>query len=163
MVHRELDPKPRGDLTLNVYTDKLGATLLRIVGVAVIACGMGTFAYGVHEQAAYDPILLIGLAVMGMGMSCTRMHLSGRAIQSLGPTQVARGSTLINVNQQVAGSVGTALMSVILTKQFNDSPRVLRGVRGGDRVRLPDVHPSGIPAEETGAVGPRPAGRASRA
>lgn len=32
-----------------------------------------------------------------------------------------RGSTLISVNQQVGGSIGTALMSVLLTYQFNHS------------------------------------------
>ena len=40
------------------------------------------------------------------------------------PHEVARGSTLINVNQQVAGSIGTALMSVILTNQFNRSDNI---------------------------------------
>jgi hypothetical protein len=37
---------------------------------------------------------------------------------------VAGGSTLIHVNLQVAGSIGTALMSVILTSQFNRSPYI---------------------------------------
>ena len=45
-------------------------------------------------------------------------------MQALSPHQIARGSTLISVNFQVAGSVGTALMSVILTNQFNRSPSI---------------------------------------
>jgi MFS transporter, DHA2 family, multidrug resistance protein len=49
------------------------------------------------------------------------MPVSGSAVRGLAPNQVARGSTLINVNQQVAGSIGTALMSVILTSRFNSS------------------------------------------
>jgi hypothetical protein len=61
---------------------------------------------------------------MGMGMGCTMMPVSGSAVQALGPHQVARGSTLVNVNQQVAGSIGTALMSVILTNQFNRSENI---------------------------------------
>ena len=32
--------------------------------------------------------------------------LSGSAVQALAPQRIARGSTLISVNQQVAGSVG---------------------------------------------------------
>src|SRR5436309_5586580 len=74
-----------------------------LVGITVIAIGMGTFAYGVSQHYAYAPVLMIGLAVMGMGMGCTMMPVSGAAVQALGPHQVARGSTLINVNQQVAG------------------------------------------------------------
>ena len=49
------------------------------------------------------------------------MPLFGSAVRGLAPHQVACGSTLINVNLQVAGSIGTALMSVILTSQFNHS------------------------------------------
>jgi hypothetical protein len=54
-------------------------------------------------------------------MGCTMMPLSGAAVQTLRQDQVARGSTLLNVNQRVAGSVGTAVMSVILTSQINRS------------------------------------------
>ena len=104
--------------------DKRGPGYVVLVGITLIAAGMGTFAYGVHQHDAYLPVLLVGLAVMGMGMGCTMMPVSGSAVQSLPPHQVARASTLINVNQQVAGSIGTALMSVILTSQFNRSEYV---------------------------------------
>ena len=40
-------------------------------------------------------------------------------MQALTPRQVARGTTLISVNQQVGGSIGAALMAVVLTNQFN--------------------------------------------
>jgi hypothetical protein len=59
-----------------------------------------------------------------MGMGCTMMPLSGAAVQALAPHEIARGSTLISVNQQVGGSIGTALMSVILTNQFNRSENI---------------------------------------
>ncbi len=104
--------------------DKRGPGWVVLVGITVIAAGMGTFAHGVSQQMAYNPTLMVGLAVMGMGMGATMMPVSGAAVQALAPHQVARGSTLINVNQQVAGSIGTALMSVILTSQFNRSEYV---------------------------------------
>jgi EmrB/QacA subfamily drug resistance transporter len=104
--------------------DKRGPGYVVLVGISLIATGMGTFAYGVYHQYPYMPVLLIGLAVMGMGMGCTMMPVSGSAVGTLAPHQVARGSTLINVNQQVAGSIGSALMSVILTSQFNRSEYV---------------------------------------
>jgi general stress protein CsbA len=50
--------------------------------------------------------------------------LPGSTVQTLAPHQVAHGSTLITVNRYVANSVGTALMSVILTKQFNHSETI---------------------------------------
>jgi DHA2 family multidrug resistance protein len=106
------------------FMDKRGPGKIVLVGVTLILAGMSTFAFGVYRQDDYLPILLIGLTVMGMGMGCTMMPLSGAAVQALGPQQVARGSTLVNVNQQIAGSVGTALMSVILTNQFNRSENI---------------------------------------
>ena len=101
--------------------DKRGPGWVVLVGITLIAIGMGTFAYGVSHQYAYTPVLLTGLAVMGMGMGSTMMPLFGSAVRGLAPHQVASGSTLINVNLQVAGSIGTALMSVILTSQFKHS------------------------------------------
>jgi len=101
--------------------DKRGPGWVVLVGITLIAIGMGTFAYGVSHQYAYTPVLLTGLAVMGMGMGCTMMPLFGSAVRGLAPHQVASGSALINVNLQVAGSIGTALMSVILTSQFKHS------------------------------------------
>ncbi|HEY1442374.1 MAG TPA: DHA2 family efflux MFS transporter permease subunit, partial [Mycobacterium sp.] len=101
--------------------DKRGPGWVVLVGITLIATGMGTFAYGVSHQYAYTPVLLTGLAVMGMGMGSTMMPLFGSAVRGLAPHQVASGSTLINVNLQVAGSIGTALMSVILTSQFKHS------------------------------------------
>jgi DHA2 family multidrug resistance protein len=106
------------------FMDKHGPGKVVMVGLPLIATGMGIFAFGVSRLYEYLPVLLIGLAVMGMGMGCTMMPVSGSAVQTLRHDQVARGSTLINVNQQVAGSVGTALMSVILTSQFNHSPYI---------------------------------------
>lgn len=107
------------------FMDKRGPGKVILVGITLIATGMAVFAFGVWKQADYLPLLLAGLAIQGMGLGCTMMPLSGSAIQALGPSQVARGSTLINVNQQVAGSCGTALMSVILTNQFNRSENIV--------------------------------------
>lgn len=104
--------------------DKRGPGKVLLVGITLIALGMGIFAYGVATQAEYLPTLVTGLIIMGLGMGCTMMPLSAAAVQTLAPHQIARGSTLVNVNQQVAASVGTALMSVLLTSQFNRSPYV---------------------------------------
>jgi EmrB/QacA subfamily drug resistance transporter len=101
--------------------DRQGPGKIVLVGITLMCGGMGTFAYGSWHQDAYWPVLVTGLVVFGLGMGCTMMPLSGAAVQTLRPNQVARGSTLINVNQRVAGSIGTAVMSVILTSAINRS------------------------------------------
>ena len=101
--------------------DKRGPGWVVLAGITLIAIGMATFASGVSHQYAYTPVLLTGMAVMAMGIGSTMMPVLGCAVRGLAPHQVAGGSTLIHVNLQVAGSIGTALMSVILTSQFNRS------------------------------------------
>ncbi|WP_242670166.1 DHA2 family efflux MFS transporter permease subunit [Mycobacterium decipiens] len=99
--------------------DRRGGHGVLVTGITLIAAGMGTFAYGVATQRDYLPTLLTGLTILGLGMGCTRMPLVAVAMQSLAPNQIARGSTLIKVNQQMAAAVGTALVSVILASQLN--------------------------------------------
>ncbi|ORB87556.1 MFS transporter [Mycobacterium kansasii] len=98
--------------------DRRGARGVLVIGVALNVAGMGVFAYGVADQRESLPMLLTGLTILGLGMGATRMPLVAVAMQTLAPHQMARGSTLIKVNQQVAAAVGTALLSVILTSQL---------------------------------------------
>ncbi len=104
--------------------DRRGPGKIVLVGIALITVGLGMFAFGVARQAEYMPTLLIGLAIMGLGMGCTMMPLSVASVQALSPHQIARGTTLISVSHQVGGSMGTALMSMILTNQFNRSENI---------------------------------------
>jgi EmrB/QacA subfamily drug resistance transporter len=93
--------------------------------MALIAAGFFTFTQ-VDADTSY--LLLCGsLFVMGMGMGGTMMPIMTSAIKALTNADVARGSTLLNILQQIGGSVGAAVMSVILTSEINDS-RPLPGV-----------------------------------
>ncbi|HTX96164.1 MAG TPA: DHA2 family efflux MFS transporter permease subunit [Mycobacterium sp.] len=101
--------------------DRQGPGKIVLVGIALITAGLGTFALGAARQADYLPTLLIALTIMGLGMGCTMMPLTVASVQALAPHQIARGTTLMSVSHQVGGSMGTALMSMILTNQFNRS------------------------------------------
>jgi hypothetical protein len=52
------------------------------------------------------------------------MPIMTSALQTLSDHEIARGSTLMNITQQVAASIGTALFSVLLTNGFNASSAV---------------------------------------
>ena len=58
---------------------------------------------------------------MGFGMGATMMPLFTSALKTLAP-QVARGSTLLNITQQIASSFGVAMMSVVLTNNLKSYP-----------------------------------------
>ena len=96
--------------------DKTAAGRVILPGLLLIALGMGVLTQ-VGAGTSY-PLLLGALATMGMGMGATMMPITTTALQSLTDRMVARGSTLLNIVQQVANSVGTAVMSVVLTNQL---------------------------------------------
>jgi EmrB/QacA subfamily drug resistance transporter len=104
--------------------DRQGPGKIVLVGIALMTAGLATFTFGVAGQAHYLPTLLIALSIMGLGMGCTMMPLSVASVQALAPHQIARGTTLMSVSHQVGGSMGTALMSMILTNQFNRSENI---------------------------------------
>ncbi|OBK24340.1 MFS transporter [Mycobacterium asiaticum] len=107
-----------------MFMDRKGPGKCVLAGISLITVGLGIFTVAVARQSAYLPLPLVGLAILGMGMGCTMMPLSGAAVQALAPHEIARGSTLISVNLQVGGSIGTALMSMVLTSQFNRSETI---------------------------------------
>lgn len=105
--------------------DRQGPGKILLVGIALITVGLGAFAFGVAKQVDYAPTLLVALTIMGLGMGCTMMPVAVASVQALAPHQIARGTTLMSVSHQVGGSMGTALMSMILTNQFNRSDNIV--------------------------------------
>ena len=115
-------------------TDKIPVGRIVPVGLVVIVIGM----FGLTQVRADTPyeLLIAELFVMGLGMGATMMPVMTSALKTLRHHEVARGSTLLNITQQVASSVGVAVMSVILTNHLNDSPVIpgtekVPGLNGG--------------------------------
>ena len=106
-------------------TDKMGPGKFVLAGIGLIAIGMGVFTQ-ITDTTSYG-LILGSLFVMGMGMGMTMMPIMTAALASLADKEVARGSTLINIVQQAAASIGTAVMSVILTDQLLSKPAVVAG------------------------------------
>ena len=127
--------------------DRQGPGKIVLVGIALITAGLGTFAFGVARQADYLPTLLVGLAIMGLGMGCTMMPLTVASVQALAPHQIARGTTLMSVSHQVGGSMGTALMSMVLTNQFNRSENITAANKLA--ILQQKAAASGVPVEQS--------------
>ncbi len=98
--------------------DKFGPGKIVIVGITLIGLPMAVFTQ-VGADTSYV-ILLGSLFVMGLGMGCTMMPIMTAALQTLTHSEVARGSTLMNIVNQIGGSIGTATMSVVLTNMLKD-------------------------------------------
>jgi EmrB/QacA subfamily drug resistance transporter len=130
-----------------VLADKIGPGKIVMSGIAVVTAGMLMFTQvGVDTSYTY---LLAALFVMGLGMGGTMMPMMTAALQTLTDHNLARGSTLMNIVQQVAASVGTALFSVLLTNGFKESPEVqqLQGALasgGVESLRDPSIIPTAL-------------------
>ena len=79
------------------------------------------------------------LFVMGIGMGFSMMPLMSGAMQTLRKAAVARASTALNIIQQVGASIGTAVMSVLLTEALKS--------RLGDGAGIGGTVPAHLPAQ----------------
>jgi EmrB/QacA subfamily drug resistance transporter len=94
----------------------------RIVPFGLLIITGGMFALTQITSTTPYPQLITVLFIMGLGMGLTMMPLMTSALRTLRSSEVARGSTLLNIVQQIASSVGVATMSVILTNNLKSSP-----------------------------------------
>jgi EmrB/QacA subfamily drug resistance transporter len=100
----------------------------RIVPFGIVAIAIGMFGLTQIEADTSYGVLIALLFVMGLGMGATMMPLFTTALKTLTHHEVARGSTLLNITQQIASSVGVAVISVMLTNQLKGSPLALPAI-----------------------------------
>jgi MFS family permease len=100
-------------------SDKFPVGRIVPFGLVFIAVGMVGLTQ-ITSTTSY-PVLLGLLFIMGLGMGGTMMPIMTSALKTLRAAEVARGSTLLNITQQIASSIGVAVMSVILTNGLKDA------------------------------------------
>jgi EmrB/QacA subfamily drug resistance transporter len=96
-----------------MLADRIGPGKIVLTGISVITIGMAMFTQ-IEADTSYLYICS-ALFIMGLGMGGTMMPIMSAALATLRPHTIARGSTLMNIVQQVSASIGTALFSVLLT------------------------------------------------
>lgn len=99
---------------------RLGARTIAAVGMGLTALGTLPFAFA---DATTSPLWLsLALVVRGAGLGSVFMVVMVAAYTDLAPEQVTHGSTLTRILQQIGGSVGAAVFSVILQRQLASHP-----------------------------------------
>ncbi len=106
-----------------ILADKIPVGRIVPVGLVLITGGMFALTQ-VDGTTSYWGYLIPVLFVMGLGMGATMMPLMTSALKTLTAHQVARGSTLLNISQQVASSIGVAIISVVLTNGLKNDDLV---------------------------------------
>jgi EmrB/QacA subfamily drug resistance transporter len=100
----------------------------RIVPFGLILITFGFLGLTQIEADTSYTLLIALLFIIGLGMGATMMPLFTTALRTLKHHEVARGSTLLNITQQIASSVGVAVISVVLTNQLKDAPLALPAI-----------------------------------
>jgi EmrB/QacA subfamily drug resistance transporter len=97
-------------------TDSIGARV--VVPAGVLLALAGTAAYtrvGAHTSYV---LLSIALFVIGLGLGSTIVPSMAVAYQAVSREAVPQATSAINVIQRLAGSVGTALLAVVLQRNL---------------------------------------------
>src|SRR4051794_5133037 len=115
-------------------TDRTGAGRIVLVGLAFVLVGTVAFAL-VTDSTSY---WLLGgaLFVRGIGMGATMMPAMSAAYQTLSHAAVARATSALNIIQRVGGSIGTAVLAIVLQHQItSEFPVTGRGGGGLEAVQ----------------------------
>jgi EmrB/QacA subfamily drug resistance transporter len=107
-------------------TDKLGARRVVPVGVALATAGTLAYTRIAVDTPYWD--LAGALLFIGAGLGATITPSMAAAFQGLERSQMAMATSTINVVQRIAGSLGTALLAVVLQRTIQDN---LDGFHGG--------------------------------
>jgi EmrB/QacA subfamily drug resistance transporter len=99
-----------------VLTDKIGAR--KIVPVGVLLALVGTAGYTQVEAHTSYWLLSVWLFLIGAGLGATISPSMAAAYQGLQGPAIGKATSAINVVQRIAGSVGSALLAVLLQRQI---------------------------------------------
>ncbi len=103
-----------------ILADRIGPGKIVMAGITAITVAMAVFTQ-LTDTTSYG-VVIGALFLMGLGMGGTMMPIMAAALATLTAHNTARGSTLLNIVQQVAASLGTALFSVLLTNNIKEQP-----------------------------------------
>ncbi|HEY2478312.1 MAG TPA: DHA2 family efflux MFS transporter permease subunit [Solirubrobacterales bacterium] len=128
-------------------TDKYGPNRLPACGIPLLVIGLAPFAF-VTATTSY--VLLCSFSfILGLGMGFSMMPTMTAAMQAVPAAAIARTSTAMNIIRQGGASIGTAILSVILTAEITSNlGSVASGGNGLEEIRTLS------PAQQAAAQGP---------
>jgi MFS family permease len=107
-------------------TDRYGPSRWAAFGLPLLIVGLAPFAF---VQADTSYVLLCSfMFIAGLGMGLSMMPTMTAAMQAVPPAAIARTSTAMNIIRQSGASIGTAILSVLLSTAITAN---LAGLGGG--------------------------------
>jgi EmrB/QacA subfamily drug resistance transporter len=109
--------------------DRIGARGLVIAGF--VLAGLATVPFAFADTGTSIVWLEIALLVRGAGLGLVVIPLMTLAFIGLGRAEVPHASVVTRVSQQIGGSVGVAVLAVILTTTASSSGSLVTGFQVG--------------------------------
>ena len=131
-------------------TDRYGPWRWPAAGIPLLVIGLIPFAF-VTAHTSY--VLLCGFNfVLGLGMGMSMMPTMTAAMQAVPSAAIPRVSTAMNIIRQAGASIGTAVMTVLLSTAIKDRLSFLPAVHHGGNGFASLQHVS--PAQHATVAGP---------
>ena len=123
-------------------TDRIGARLVVVTGVGLAMIGTAAYTQITADSSYW--FLSAALFLVGIGLGSTIMPSMAVAYQGLAREEVPRATSAINTIQRIAGSLGTALLAVVLQRAMtSELPELHGGLSSAAALARHD--PAGIP------------------
>jgi MFS family permease len=117
-------------------TDRIGGGPVVLFGMIVMTLGsVGLTHWGAHSSYWETSAILY---VRGVGLGCCFMPAMAAAYTTITRPEIPRATTAMNVFQRVGGSIGTALLAVVLEHQIRSALPHAESVGGGTIQPLPE-------------------------
>jgi EmrB/QacA subfamily drug resistance transporter len=116
---------------------KVGPKPFIVLGTALISTALFYYAtIGAHST--YLGKILPGMLILAAGMACLFVPLTGVAVAKVRATDSGLASALLNVGQQVGGSIGLSVLATVAAKAATSSGKTHAAelARTGDKTVL---------------------------
>jgi len=116
-------------------TDRIGGGRVVLFGMVVMTLAtVALTRLGAHTPYTTTCAILV---VRGIGLGCSLMPAMASAFTTISRAAIPRATTALNVLQRVGGSIGTALLAVVLQDQIKAAVPGASGIGGGAIAPLP--------------------------
>jgi EmrB/QacA subfamily drug resistance transporter len=109
-------------------TDRYGPSWLPAVGIPLLVIGISPFAF-VTAHTSYVLLSAFNF-VLGLGMGMSMMPTMTAAMQAVPVSAIARVSTAMNIIRQAGASIGTAILTVLLSHAISTHVGAAHGSGG---------------------------------
>ncbi|AXI77281.1 MDR family MFS transporter [Peterkaempfera bronchialis] len=99
-------------------TDRMKPGLLALAGVFIAL--LGTLPFALIDENSNQAVLAAAMVARGIGVGVVTLPSLAAAYRSLAPAAMPRASSAMNIFQRLGGSVGTAVVAVVLQNAITD-------------------------------------------